>query len=197
MQANILINQDHRACLADFGLSTIAYVARHITPDMSSKVSRISVDSKVSLMPYLSGGTIRWMSPELLNPERFRLKDCRPTKQSDCYALGMVIYEVRGCSIVLKPSSDKNHQVLCGEKPYLGYRGDLQIQIAIGEGVRPGEPDEAATLGFTDGLWWIVECCWMEERDIRPNVKAILLHLTHAASAWDKRPRLGDSILIR
>ena len=37
------------------------------------------------------------MSPELLDPERFgmpELEDNRPTRQSDCYALGMVIYEV-------------------------------------------------------------------------------------------------------
>ena len=38
------------------------------------------------------------MSPELLDPERFGVpesEDNRPTRQSDCYALGMVIYEVR------------------------------------------------------------------------------------------------------
>jgi len=38
------------------------------------------------------------MSPELLDPERFGMpesEDNRPTRQSDCYALGMVIYEVR------------------------------------------------------------------------------------------------------
>jgi len=35
------------------------------------------------------------MSPELLDPERFGSSDDRPTKQSDCYALGMVVYEVR------------------------------------------------------------------------------------------------------
>ena len=34
------------------------------------------------------------MSPELLNPEMFGKSDDRPTKQSDCYALGMVVYEV-------------------------------------------------------------------------------------------------------
>ena len=37
------------------------------------------------------------MSPELLDPERFGIpetEDDRPTRQSDCYALGMVIYEV-------------------------------------------------------------------------------------------------------
>jgi len=37
------------------------------------------------------------MSPELLDPERFEMPQSegnRPTRQSDCYALGMVIYEV-------------------------------------------------------------------------------------------------------
>ena len=37
------------------------------------------------------------MSPELLDPERFGIsasESDRPTRQSDCYALGMVIYEV-------------------------------------------------------------------------------------------------------
>jgi hypothetical protein len=35
------------------------------------------------------------MSPELLDPEMFEVQGDRPTRQSDCYALGMVIYEVR------------------------------------------------------------------------------------------------------
>ena len=40
-----------------------------------------------------SGGTYRWMSPELLDPEGYN-SDGRSTRESDCYALGMVIYEV-------------------------------------------------------------------------------------------------------
>lgn len=35
------------------------------------------------------------MSPELLDPKRFNASESpRPTKESDRYALGMVIYEV-------------------------------------------------------------------------------------------------------
>ena len=34
------------------------------------------------------------MSPELLDPEAFAEESDRPTTQSDCYAFGMVIYEV-------------------------------------------------------------------------------------------------------
>ena len=38
-------------------------------------------------------GTIHWMSPELLDPTHFG-SDGLPSRASDCYALGMVIYEV-------------------------------------------------------------------------------------------------------
>ena len=34
------------------------------------------------------------MSPELLDPDKFNAPDPRPTRESDCFALGMVIYEV-------------------------------------------------------------------------------------------------------
>lgn len=35
------------------------------------------------------------MGPELFYPEDFGLSKFQPTKESDCYAFGMVIYEVR------------------------------------------------------------------------------------------------------
>ena len=97
-KANILINKDRRACLADFGLTTIAGVVTPAT--VSARTSWVSSTSeKDTLMSFIdAGGTCRWMSPELLDPERFATREfgnSRPTKQSDCYALGMVIYEVR------------------------------------------------------------------------------------------------------
>jgi len=92
-KANILVNKDRRACIADFGLSTITGVSTRA----AAGVSQASLISNDSLMSFTGGGTRRWMSPELLDPERFGIsgsKDNRPTRQSDCYALGMVIYEV-------------------------------------------------------------------------------------------------------
>lgn len=38
-----------------------------------------------------------WMSPELLSPEQPNSKEAKPTKESDVYALGVLIYEV--CTI--------------------------------------------------------------------------------------------------
>ena len=40
------------------------------------------------------------MSPELLDPSRFH-SDGLPSRESDCYALGMVIYEVNDFFSVL------------------------------------------------------------------------------------------------
>jgi hypothetical protein len=91
LKANILINKDRRACLADFGLSTITGVPTRAAPG----ASRASLISNETLMSFIAGGTRRWMSPELLDPEMFGIQGDRPTRQSDCYALGMVIYEVR------------------------------------------------------------------------------------------------------
>jgi len=92
-KANILINGDRRARIADFGLTTITGVVTRA----SERASQVSLISNDTLMPFTAGGTYRWMSPELLDPERFGMpesEDNRPTRQSDCYALGMVIYEV-------------------------------------------------------------------------------------------------------
>lgn len=49
-----------------------------------------------------SCGTTRWMSPELLDPSRFHSGGF-PSRESDCYALGMVVYEVNGVSSVWSP----------------------------------------------------------------------------------------------
>jgi len=92
LKANILINKRRRACIADFSLSTITGVTTRAAG--GSQASLISNDT---LMSFTDGGTRRWMSPELLHPERFGIPESegnRPTRQSDCYALGMVIYEV-------------------------------------------------------------------------------------------------------
>ena len=77
-QANILVDDDGTALLADFGLA-------RITVDLDS--------IPLSATAVFSAGTVRWMSPELLFG-----KDCPPTQGSDRYALGMVIYEVSGCN---------------------------------------------------------------------------------------------------
>ena len=52
------------------------------------------------------GGTYRWMAPELLDPEAYGKRERDPfSKETDIYALGMVILEVR-LPLVLRYWSD-------------------------------------------------------------------------------------------
>lgn len=106
-----------------------------------------------SSLSYAQGGTIRWMSPELLDPERFGFEDSRPRMESDCYALGMVIYEV-----------------LSGQKPFARCREPAVIRKVI-NGERPERPQG---VWFVDDVWEMVERCWESQPELRPDVKHIL-----------------------
>ena len=85
------MDRNRRACLADFGLSTIVSVDTRLDPNLSV------ANQRDSLMSFIYGGSYPWMSPELL--DQGDASEHGPTKESDVYALGMVIYEVRahGC----------------------------------------------------------------------------------------------------
>jgi len=105
------------------------------------------------------------MSPELLDPDKFGLKDSRPTKESDCYALGMVIYEV-----------------LSGQKPYAPYKGPVVIRKVL-DGERPGRPQGAEGKLFTDDMWRVVQLCWKPQPGDRTTAKAVLRGLKGDSSS--------------
>jgi serine/threonine protein kinase len=131
-----VIDQNCRARLADFGLLTV------ITNSM--KLFSSSATEK-------NGGTLRWMSPELIAPEKFGFKTSRPTRSSDCYSLGMVAYEAFSGNIPF-------HQI-----------HDMGVFLKVVEGGRPSR-----VVGFTDNLWKMVEQCWMPHPDHRPNIEDVL-----------------------
>ena len=137
-----------------------------------------------SLMSILAGGSYPWMSPELLD---FDACEHRPTKGSDIYALGMLIYEVRtrgfGCDDG-KANKKNGKQVLCGCAPFRDLANSFMVVVEISKGARPEKPEDAARFGFTDGLWEIVERCWSADKDVRPTLEAVLSSLRDAASRW-------------
>ena len=67
-----------RACLADFGFMTV--VLDPVQP--------------MSCSAQLEGGTLTFMSPELLMPSMFGMKDSLPTPEGDIYAFGLVTFQV-------------------------------------------------------------------------------------------------------
>jgi hypothetical protein len=138
---NIFINNNGRACIADFGSFTIA--GDKLTDTPSSAL----------------GGAPRWMSPELIDPVRFGLADGHPTKGSDCYALGMVVYEV-----------------LSGKLPFASS-GSVRAMIKILGGEHPRRPRGKKGKLFTDEIWSILELCWKLQPHDRISASTVLLRL--------------------
>ena len=99
---------------------------------------------------------MRWMSPELLYPEDFGLRGSIPTMKSDCYALGMVIYEV-----------------LSGQIPFAPYR-EFYVVLKVLEGKHPERPQGDP---FTDELWEVLKHCWEREPGDRPSSEEVLTYL--------------------
>jgi len=99
------------------------------------------------------------MSPELIDPGRFGLNGSRPTKGSDCYALGMVVYEV-----------------LSGQTPFAEW-GDALVIRKVVEGERPMRPQGNEGKLFTDAIWEVVKLCWEAQPSDRTSPEVVLLGL--------------------
>jgi len=149
-KANILIDRNGRACISDFGLLAI-----------------IS-DEESFLASCIAGGLIPWMSPELLDPKSFGLENSHLTKQSDCYALGMVAYEI-----------------LSGETPFAPSTAPI-LDVLRGE--RPERPHGAQGAWFTDGIWGMLELCWKPQPHDRPSLNTVLQRL----QGTTRPPRLSS-----
>ena len=180
---NILVNSEGRACLADFGLAVI-------TGD--------TISSEVEPNSYKTGGTIRWMAPEILNPDRYgyskRARGKLPSKSTDIYALGMTILEVRTTSLLLLPlsqSPDSTLQVITGRRPFEYTNPDGAVIQKVLGGVRPDRP----SVGFSDALWAMLAKTWLEEFEApgsppaRPNIADILELLQEEVDNWSQTSR--------
>jgi len=155
-KANILINHDGRGCIADFSLLTI------------------TSDQETFLSTCMEGGTFPWMSPELLDPESFGLKESRPTKESDSYALGMVIYEI-----------------LSGKAPFSPHKSPV-FKILHGE--RPERPQGVEGARFTDGIWGMLELCWKPQPGDRPSPNNVLRCLQGITPLSRPPPHTGKDV---
>ena len=110
------------------------------------------------------------MGPELLSPQQFGFKDSRPTRHSDCYALGMVVYEVLTTRIPFHLDAD------------------LIVFMHVVEGKRPERPQGVGEAWFTDDVWEILERCWTQQPESRPSIKDVLQCLGKASRSWIPPP---------
>ncbi|KAF7299977.1 Kinase-like protein [Mycena kentingensis (nom. inval.)] len=130
--ANILITSEWTACLADFGLTNFT----DATSAMSSTTHR--------------AGSLRWMAPELIDPDRFGLRFLR-TGATDVYAFACVALE------------------LYTQRPPFTGISETAAMLRIIEGQRPARPEPA----MSDALWDLVEDCWAHSPGKRPGMQVL------------------------
>ena len=155
LKANILIDETGCARLADFGLLTI----------ISDPANFLSSSS------YAQGGTVRWTSPERIVPQEFNLKDSRPTKSSDCYSLGMVIYET-----------------ISGSPPFHEHV-DMTVLVKVLKGEHPSRGTE-----FTESLWKMLEMCWAFQPKTRPSIEDVLQSLGTVSTPPESPPGASEEM---
>lgn len=111
---------------------------------------------------------MRWMSPELFDPEETSSKSSKkkPTKESDCYALGMTTYEV-----------------LSGKVPFACHSNLTTMQKVL-KGKRPGRPTGMERAWFTDDLWGMLKLSWATQPTNRPTIGAMLECFVQGSNTW-------------
>ncbi|KAJ7159615.1 kinase-like domain-containing protein [Mycena filopes] len=150
---NILIDDNGKALIADFGLSSIR-LRLNCSNSLAAGGLSTSPESVSSLAATIlsassaGGGTYRWMAPERLNPQAYELRTQQATKASDVYAFGMLVVEVFG-----------------GETPWSALRTEFVFINAIVANTRPPRP-----TSMPDDLWEIVTECWSQFPVDRPSI---------------------------
>ena len=159
-QSNIMVDDAGRAVLAGFCL----------TPLILDQLTFISSLEK--------GDEIRWTSPEFYHPEKFGFPTRDPTRESDCYALGMVVYEI-----------------LSGCRPF-GADNSFDILRKVLEGERPERPQGEAGNRFNNDIWDVVERCWRTEPKERASARDVLLCLKGDSRTVDGGDDRSDYVPI-
>ncbi|KAF7331215.1 Kinase-like protein [Mycena sanguinolenta] len=147
--ANILVKDDWSACLSDFGLS--------IFSDATSTTSTNR------------GGSLYWMAPELLFPERFGLKFTR-TPATDVYAFGCVCFELYTGR---PPFSDLFEPAAC---------------MKVLDGERAERPS-----AMSDTLWQNVTEFWAQASAMRPSTGFVLQNMIWPTPDPPLPPSLPDT----
>jgi len=103
------------------------------------------------------------MAPELYRGDN-------PSKSTDIYAFGIVIYEV-----------------VTGARPF-GQRGFMELPLLTAEGWRPPRLEDTVAM-FGEGTWEFIEKCWDENSEQRPTAGEALEHFKRvAATSTDVNP---------
>lgn len=104
---------------------------------------------------------LRWQAPELMDELRDGDLSC-PTKASDVYSAASVMYEI-----------------LTDQIPFHEVKRDITVVFRASRGIRPTKPASAALplLELNDGIWQIMQQCWVDDPDKRLTIHQVLERL--------------------
>ncbi|KAK7036386.1 kinase-like domain-containing protein [Favolaschia claudopus] len=137
--ANIMITDDGHACLCDFGLADFFH------PDITDELD-IEDEHKTGK----AMGSVQWLAPELLNPQRFGFQYVQRTQATDIYAFACVCIELETCA------------------PPFPHHPDSMVFLDVVEGVRPKRPET-----MSDVVWNMVDASWAGNPRQRPTARHI------------------------
>ena len=160
---NILVEVVHgipHARIADFGIAIVTKNLDSVRPDTRQEVH-----------------TPRWSAPEIFLGKN-------PSKESDVYSFAMVAIEVhrewsemRVFSLtVVAPT-----QALSGEVPFSSEKTNWTVAPAVLTGKRPSRP---AHPSCTDGLWALIQRCWDQEPQLRPEAPEVSRIFYSVSTNW-------------
>ncbi|KAJ7107522.1 kinase-like domain-containing protein, partial [Mycena epipterygia] len=135
---NILILDDNSACLSDFGLATTISDAESTTAVLTSSANQ--------------GGSVRWFSPELIEPTAFGCERFMRTPASDVYAYGCVCLEL-----------------YTGSPPFSDVNPEVAAMLRVIKGERPPRP-----AAISEELWQLVTTAWAADSHSRPTIRDII-----------------------
>jgi len=63
------------------------------------------------------------------------------------------------------------------------------------DGERPGRPEGAKGVWFTDDLWGVMNLCWVAQPGNRPNVGVVLDCLGEVSGAWRPSAQVEETVV--
>ncbi|KAJ7195884.1 ankyrin repeat-containing domain protein [Mycena rebaudengoi] len=132
---NILINDEWSACLADFGLTSLS-------------------DATTTTHTSNRAGSVRWMAPELLDPDRFGHQQFSRTPASDVYAFRCVCLEL-----------------YTGRPPFADI-SETAAMLRVIDGNRPLKP--SCDPAISEVLWQYMTEYWAENSATRPTTDIVV-----------------------
>ena len=152
-QSNVLIDESGHALLSDIGLDAL----------LDEAFTQYMVHFRWTTL--LNNG--RWMAPEILTSTSSRAPY---SVKSDVFSFAMFIVEV--CQTFNHPKRHRidNIQVLTLKQPF-DHLTDVAAILDILDNHRPIQPLNSTLAAL---IWPILERCWVEDANDRPNATAVI-----------------------